>query len=64
MTDLEKFREIVGDMGIRGEDMAEKLGIAYSSYRAATRPSHKNPPMWLTAFIVGYNFKNDNNLKQ
>lgn len=63
MIDLEVYREIIKRQGLNGKKMAEKLGISYSAYRGATRPNNPNPPMWIKAFLVGYELgdKNINN---
>lgn len=48
---LERYKELIREMGYSGKDMAVLFGMNYDSYRRATRPSGKCPS-WVRVFVV------------
>ena len=50
---LERYKELLKERGLTGKDMAEMLGLDYSSYRCMTRKSAVSVPKWVISFVIG-----------
>ena len=58
---LSKYKDILKKEGVSAKDMAELLGMTYSTYRSCTRPS-KSAPKWMRAFVIGYELSKQSEL--
>jgi len=48
------IQEILGEIGITGKELSEKLGFSYGWYRKATSKGERDRHRWVKAFVMGY----------
>ncbi|AKG94179.1 hypothetical protein AVT43_gp05 [Polaribacter phage P12002L] len=49
---LIKYKILLKELGYTGKDMANMLGIKYSSYRSMTRKTNRTLPKWVKIFVI------------
>jgi len=62
MNSIDKLKILLKEEGMSGQDLAEILGIRYSSYRTMTGKSAKSVPKWANALVLGYKLGRDPDL--
>lgn len=55
---MKEFKKMLKEAGFTGKQFSEKLGLSYGYYRKATQNKRKMP-IWVRAFIIGRESKND-----
>jgi len=51
---ITRYKQILKKEKISGKEMAEILGISYSSYRSMTRNKTDSHPRWVRSFVIAY----------
>lgn len=52
---MSEFKDILRENNFSGREMADALGLTYSSYRSMlSRGSSGKAPRWMKAFMIGY----------
>jgi len=54
MSKIQKFKDIVNNHGLKGDEISDIIGITYGSYRNATMDSAKSCPKWIKSALEFY----------
>ena len=58
MSEIQRMKEILKEMEVTPEEMANRLGITPRSYQSMTAPSAKVTPKWVTSFLLAWDLGN------